>query len=87
MPYAGATEQDLAETVKEVEALDRRIIATQADVRDAATLKAAVDDGVALPVEAVEARDISNAVLFLAPDEAQYVTGVTLPIDAGSLTK
>ena len=47
MPYAGATEADLAETVKAVEALDRRIVATVADVRDAAALKAAVDDGVA----------------------------------------
>ena len=47
VPYAMATEADLAETVKAVEALDRRIVATQADVRDAAALKAAVDDGVA----------------------------------------
>jgi SDR family mycofactocin-dependent oxidoreductase len=42
-----ATEADLAETVKEVEALDRRIVATQADVRDYAAVKAALDDGVA----------------------------------------
>ena len=34
VPYAMATPEDLAETVKEVEALDRRIVATQADVRD-----------------------------------------------------
>jgi SDR family mycofactocin-dependent oxidoreductase len=47
MPYAGATEADLAETVKEVEALDRRIVATQADVRDFGALKAALDNGVA----------------------------------------
>ena len=47
VPYAMATEADLAETVKAVEALDRRIVATQADVREAAALKAAVDDGVA----------------------------------------
>ena len=46
VPYALATEADLAQTVKAVEALDRRIVATQADVRDAAALKAAVDDGV-----------------------------------------
>jgi NAD(P)-dependent dehydrogenase (short-subunit alcohol dehydrogenase family) len=45
--YGLATEADLAETVKEVEALDRRIIATRADVRDAAALKEAVDRGVA----------------------------------------
>jgi (+)-trans-carveol dehydrogenase len=42
-----ATEEDLAETVRQVEALDRRIIATKADVRDFDQLKAAVDDGVA----------------------------------------
>jgi SDR family mycofactocin-dependent oxidoreductase len=45
--YPLATAEDLAETVKAVEALDRRIIATQADVRDAAALRAAVDEGVA----------------------------------------
>jgi len=45
--YPPATEEDLAETVRQVEALDRRIIATKADVRDSAALKAAVDDGVA----------------------------------------
>jgi SDR family mycofactocin-dependent oxidoreductase len=45
--YPMATAADLAETVKAVEALDRRIIAAEADVRDVAALKAAVDDGVA----------------------------------------
>src|ERR1700684_3606101 len=47
VPYPMATPGDLAETVKEVEALDRRIVATQADVRDYGALKAALDDGVA----------------------------------------
>jgi (+)-trans-carveol dehydrogenase len=47
VPYPMATPEDLAETVKEVEALDRRIVATQADVRDYPALKAALDDGVA----------------------------------------
>ena len=47
VPYAMATPADLAETVKEVEALDRRIVATQADVRDFGALKTALDDGVA----------------------------------------
>ncbi|PNA66018.1 SDR family mycofactocin-dependent oxidoreductase, partial [Pseudomonas sp. FW305-76] len=32
--YPPATPEDLAETVRQVEALDRRIVATQADVRD-----------------------------------------------------
>ena len=57
VPYPMSTPEDLAETVKEVEALDRHIVATQADVRD--------------------------AVLWLASDESRYVTGVTLPVDAG----
>jgi SDR family mycofactocin-dependent oxidoreductase len=47
VPYPMATPEDLTETVKEVEALDRRIVATQADVRDYGALKAALDDGVA----------------------------------------
>jgi SDR family mycofactocin-dependent oxidoreductase len=47
VPYVGATEEDLAQTVKAVEALDRRIVATKADVRDLDQLRAAVDDGVA----------------------------------------
>jgi len=45
--YGMSTEADLADTVKAVEALDRRIIASQADVRDAQALKAAVGAGVA----------------------------------------
>ena len=47
VPYPMSTPDDLAETVKEVEALDRRIVARQADVRDEAGLKAAFDAGVA----------------------------------------
>ncbi|MCW2629262.1 mycofactocin-coupled SDR family oxidoreductase [Mycobacterium sp.] len=40
-----------------------------------------------LPIGWVEPEDISNAVLFLASDEARYITGVTLPIDGGSCLK
>ena len=47
VPYPTATADDLAETVRQVEALDRRIIASTADVRDLGALRAAVDDGVA----------------------------------------
>ena len=31
----------------------------------------------------LEPDDITNAVVFLASDEARYVTGVALPVDAG----
>jgi (+)-trans-carveol dehydrogenase len=41
----------------------------------------------ALPVPWVDPVDISNAVVFLASDEARYITGVTLPVDAGALVK
>ncbi|SNQ50415.1 (-)-trans-carveol dehydrogenase [Frankia canadensis] len=41
----------------------------------------------ALPVPWVEPEDVSNALLWLASDEARYVTGVALPIDAGTVLK
>ncbi|WP_448006325.1 mycofactocin-coupled SDR family oxidoreductase [Agromyces bauzanensis] len=41
----------------------------------------------ALPIPWVEAVDISNALLWLASDEARYVTGVPLPVDAGAAVK
>jgi SDR family mycofactocin-dependent oxidoreductase len=45
--YGGASPEDLQETVRLVEALDRRIVAHQADVRDLARLKEVVSTGVA----------------------------------------
>lgn len=50
VPYEvspAATEEDLAETVRQVEALDRRIVARKADVRDFDAMLAAVDYGFA----------------------------------------
>ncbi|GAB2461954.1 mycofactocin-coupled SDR family oxidoreductase [Jatrophihabitans fulvus] len=41
----------------------------------------------ALPVPWVDASDVSDAVVFLASDEARYITGVALPVDAGVLVK
>ncbi len=40
-----------------------------------------------LPVELVDAQDIANAALWLASDEARYVTGQELKIDAGRMLK
>ncbi|TQS40351.1 mycofactocin-coupled SDR family oxidoreductase [Cryptosporangium phraense] len=45
--YPGATKADLDETVRAVEAQDRRIVASTVDIRDRAALIAAVDEGVA----------------------------------------
>jgi (+)-trans-carveol dehydrogenase len=40
-----------------------------------------------IPVPYVEVADISGAILFLVSDTGRYITGVTLPIDAGALLK
>lgn len=40
-----------------------------------------------MPVELVEAVDISNAILYLVSDAGRYVSGVTLPVDAGFTAK
>ncbi len=45
------------------------------------------DMGNAMPVEVLQADDIANAVAWLASDQARYITGVTLPVDAGFLNK
>lgn len=37
----------------------------------------------ALPVPMLEADDIASAVAWLVSDEAKYITGVALPVDAG----
>jgi len=70
--YPGATEDDLAETVRQVEALDRRIVAAKADVRDYAALRSALDAGVAElgHVDIVSA----NAGVFAFGEKTQDVT-------------
>jgi SDR family mycofactocin-dependent oxidoreductase len=40
-----------------------------------------------MPVPMIEAMDVSNAIAWLVSDEARYVTGVTLPVDAGFTVK
>jgi (+)-trans-carveol dehydrogenase len=47
VPFAMGTSEDMAETVRLVEALDRRIIALTADVRDCTALTDSVNRGVA----------------------------------------
>jgi NAD(P)-dependent dehydrogenase (short-subunit alcohol dehydrogenase family) len=40
-----------------------------------------------LPIPWVDPVDISNAIVWLSSDAARYVTGVTLPVDAGNQLK
>ena len=38
-------------------------------------------------VPLVQPEDVTAAVAFLASDEARYITGVALPVDAGMLVR
>jgi SDR family mycofactocin-dependent oxidoreductase len=40
-----------------------------------------------MPVPVIEPIDVSNAIAWLVSDAARYVTGVTLPVDAGFVIK
>ncbi|QDM40949.1 SDR family NAD(P)-dependent oxidoreductase [Altererythrobacter sp. TH136] len=53
------------------------------DGRDLAAQRAARDAMVPLKGGMGSAWDVANAVLFLASDEARFVTGVLLPVDGG----
>ena len=44
-------------------------------------------EGNAMPIAWVEAKDVTAVVLFLCSDEARYITGVQMPIDAGALAR
>jgi len=41
----------------------------------------------AIPVQAVEASDVAAAVAWLASDDARYVTGSVIPVDAGTVNR
>lgn len=41
----------------------------------------------AMPVEAVEAIDIANTVAWLVSDDARYITGTVIPVDAGNVNR
>jgi SDR family mycofactocin-dependent oxidoreductase len=57
------------------------------DQRTKETLEPRFQELDLLPIPWVEPVDISNALLFLASDDARYITGVTLPVDAGAAIK
>ncbi|MGW0183214.1 mycofactocin-coupled SDR family oxidoreductase [Nocardia sp. NPDC003345] len=41
----------------------------------------------AMPVDLVEPLDVSNAIAWLVSDDARYITGTVVPVDAGQLNK
>src|SRR5258705_323860 len=94
---------DLAETVRQVEALGRRIVATQADVRDYDGLKLALDDGVAqlgrLDIVSANAGIVNYGTLEEFPEQiwqdmidinltgAWHTAKAAIPPDAGMSLK
>jgi SDR family mycofactocin-dependent oxidoreductase len=94
LSYPLAGEADLAQTVKEVEALDRRIVARRADVRDLGAVRAALGEGVAelggrLDVVCANAAIISQPVPTWEIDLGQWrelidvtLTGVFVTVKA-----
>ena len=94
LSYPLASEADLAQTVKEVEAAGRRIVARRADVRDLGAVRAALDEGVAelggrLDIVCANAGIISQPVATWEIDLDQWrelidvtLTGVFVTIKA-----
>ena len=41
----------------------------------------------AMPVEAIDPIDVTNAILWLVSEEARYVTGTVVPVDAGNINR
>ena len=78
LSYPLATEADLAQTVKEVEALDRRIIARKADIRDLAAVEAVLAEGVA---ELGGRLDIvaANAAIISWPQDTWAIDAARVP--------
>jgi SDR family mycofactocin-dependent oxidoreductase len=81
-PYPLSTPEDLAETVKAVEGLDRRIVSCQADVRDRDELIAAVKTGIAElgHVDVVVANAGILPMAMGSPDPMDFVDAVDVDL-------
>ena len=81
VPYPGATSADLAETVRQVEALGQRILASEVDIRDGAALTKVVDEGVTalgrLDIVLANA-GISTPAAFLEIDDETWDTMIDI---------
>jgi SDR family mycofactocin-dependent oxidoreductase len=81
-PYPLSTPEDLAETVKAVESLDRRIISTQADVRERDALISAVKAGVAElgQIDVVVANAGILPMAMGSPDPMDFIDAVDVDL-------
>ena len=69
--------------------VDTDIISGMAEAASMATedLVEFISDGHTMPVKLIESLDVANAALWLATDEARYITGHTMKVDAGRTLK
>jgi NAD(P)-dependent dehydrogenase (short-subunit alcohol dehydrogenase family) len=84
---------ELGEENIRVNAVHPTVVNTMMAVNDAMKgwVAAQADQGMnshhALPVDMIEPEDVSAAVAFLLSDDARYITGTNLPVDAGFLNR
>lgn len=65
-------------------AVDTRVRATGKSRHEIVAMR---DEQVPLRGKMGTAWDVANAALFLASDEAQFITGIALPVDGGALAR
>ena len=84
-----STFEELTETARLVEKTGRRAVMGVADVRDRAFDDPLFRASAAnmLPIPLLQPQDVSNAVVWLMSDQAKWISGVTLPVDAGNTNK
>ena len=87
--YMQVLANDLAKHMIRVNTIHPTGVATGMTMNEAMARILATQDGPlatmqnALPIEILQPEDIANAVAWLVSDQAYYVTGVALPLDAG----
>jgi (+)-trans-carveol dehydrogenase len=65
----------------------RRAFRPDLENPDDADVRSALTHLNLMPVPFIESNDVSDLVVFLASDESRYITGATIPIDAGAAIK
>jgi SDR family mycofactocin-dependent oxidoreductase len=87
--YMQVLANDLAKHMIRVNTIHPTGVATGMTMNEAMARMVAKSDGTlaamqnALPIDILQPEDIANAVAWLVSDEARFVTGVALPLDAG----
>jgi SDR family mycofactocin-dependent oxidoreductase len=77
----------VAPTAVATEMALRQTLVAEAGVPADESLEARLLRWNTMPIAMVEPVDVANAVLFLASDEARFITGVSLPVDLGALLR